>query len=435
MSPTDPGQRTTPKSWRYQSDASRWSRRLDDRYVSAALRLRSGTVLPASLRARILAMGIPGDIMMETLREIRRLDDWTDAWIETAQRFLGEFRRQVSGNARQDAAKARMMAGLCYHVAQLFPGRDPRTQEHCRTTAATLVAQALPDIAPHARKVDIPWRNHKLPAILVPGPDTVEPAALLVTINGASTIKEEVMRWSTPFDQLGIATLFIDSPGTGESRHLGPISPDHDDILDGVFEMLQSSPVADPGRVGVLGISIGGNLAIRSLAYDRRIAAAIAVTPPYEPARWIVHSSPLHRSELRETFQASDERNQMVEIAASFSLKDIATVIQRPTLIVGGGRDLVVPPSESTSLASRLGALSTLDWYPKGGHVLYNELSAWMTDVAQWFHAVQANQSTRVDDRVKAAATYREALFNPPIPVEWNESQESARLLPPEETT
>jgi len=431
MSPTAPGQRTTPTSWRYQTDAWRWSKRLDQRYVTAGLRLRSGTVLPGSLQARILTMGIPVDIIVETLQEIRRLNDWTDAWIETAQRFLGDYRRQVSGNLRCDAAQARMMAGLCYHVAQLFPGPDPRTQEHCRATAATLVAQALPDITPHARNVSIPWRNHELSAILVPGPDSPEPSSLLVTINGASTIKEEVMRWSSPFDQLGIATLFIDSPGTGESRHLGPISPDHDDILNGVFEMLRSFPVVDPRRVGVLGISIGGNLAIRSLAYDRRIAAAIAVSPPYEPARWIEHSSPLHQSELRESLIGNDD-GSIEEIAASFSLHDIAPTVQRPTLILGGGRDLVVPPSESTLLASRLGALSTLDWYPGGGHVLYSELPAWTTDAAQWFHAVQADQSTRVDDRIQAAAGYRKALFNAPIPVEWDESQESARLLAPD---
>jgi hypothetical protein len=64
--------------------------------------------------------------------------------------------------------------------------------------------------------------------------------------------------------------------------------------------------------------------------------------------------------------------------------------------------------------------------------VLYSELPAWTTDAAQWFQAVQADQSTRVDDRIQAAAGYRKALFNAPIPVEWDESQESARLLAPD---
>jgi hypothetical protein len=95
----------------------RISRRLSRSYVNKMLRLRSGTVLPSTLQARIAAMGIPDDIMMETLREIRSLDQWSDTWIETAQRFLGDYRRQISGTQRADAAHARMLAGPCYPIA------------------------------------------------------------------------------------------------------------------------------------------------------------------------------------------------------------------------------------------------------------------------------------------------------------------------------
>lgn len=432
MSSSAPGRRTQPKSWRFEADAWRLANRNIDRYANLALRLRSGTVLPQSLKARILAMGFPDDIVIDSLRQVRHLNDWNDVWIETAQRFLGDFRRQVSGNLRHDAAQARMLAGMCYHVAQLIPGPDQRTLDHCRATAATLVGQALPDILPHARKVNIPWRNHDLPAILVPGPDNPDPSALVVTFNGTSTTKEEVMRWCTPFDQLGIATLFIDTPGTGEARHLAPISPDHDDMLDGVFEMLRSFPAINAHKVGIMGISIGGNLAIRSLAYDRRIMAAAAISPPFQPGRWIHHASSMVKTELRDVIQVADS-DDVDTLAESFSLHDIAPQIQRPTLIVAGGRDVMVPSSESTLLASRLGPLATLDWYPGGGHVLYNEIPAWTTDAAYWFDAVQANQSTRVDDIDQTLATYRAALFTRPLPMEWDDSLESARLLTADE--
>src|SRR5665811_644823 len=434
MSSSAPRQHVQPKSWRYEADAWRMVNRVSERHVNMALRLRSGTVLPQSLKARILAMGFPSDIVTESIHQIRHLNDWNDVWIETAQRFLGDFRRQVSGNLRHDAAQARLLAGLCYHVAQLIPGPDRRTMEHCRATAATLVGQALPDILPHARKINIPWRNHDLPAILVPDPDGPEPSALVVTFNGAGTTKEEIMRWCTPFDQLGIATLFIDTPGTGEARQLGPISADHDDILDGVFEMLPSFPAINPRKVGIMGISIGGNLAIRSLAHDRRIMAAAAISPPYQPGRWIHHASSMVNAELRKVI-ATDDSDDLGALSDAFSLDGIAPVIKRPTLIVAGGRDLMAPSSESTLLASRLGPLATLDWYPKGGHVLYNEIPAWTTDAAHWFDAVQSNQSTRVDDLEQTLATYRAALSKKPIPVGWDDSLESARLLTPEEAT
>lgn len=243
------------------------------------------------------------------------------------------------------------------------------------------------------------------------------------------------MRWCGAFGLRGIATVYIDTPGTGEARHLGPISADFDDILDGVFDLLTGYHTVDPRRVGILGISLGGNLAIRSLAYDRRIAAAAAVTPPYDPARWLSRASQATRAELAELLRGHDS-GDVEALAAPFALAGLPETIQRPTLIIGGGRDTTVPPAEATRLAARLGPLCTLDWYPAGGHVLYREIPAWTTDAAGWFGAVFAHQSTRVDPR-DAVAAWRDALFAPAPAPEWDEALESATLLPdsPDEWT
>jgi pimeloyl-ACP methyl ester carboxylesterase len=422
----------SPRRWSREADAWRWNRRLDTRYVNSLLRVRSATIIPASLRARIAAMGIPADITDETLRSIRRLDQWTNAWIETAQRFLGDYRRQISGSQRADAAQARMLAGYCYHIAQLAPGPDERTLEHCRATAATLVRQALPDVLPQARRIEIPWRETALPSILIPGPDTPEPSGLVVMLNGSSTTKEEHLRWMGALGRAGLAALLIDIPGTGEARHLGPTAADHMDLLNGVFDLLRGYPTIDAHKVGVLGISIGGNLALRCLAYDRRIAGAAAVTPPFEPARWLDHVSPLIREEMERLFETRDPA-ELRQIAASFSLTDVTAHIQRPVLVLGGGRDMVVPPSDSTRLAASLGPLATLAWYPNGGHALYGEIPAWTADVAYWMRAIQQRQSTRVDDPA-LLESWRGALWElPEREVEWDEELESARLLEPHE--
>ena len=423
----------TLRPWSREPDAWRWARRLDRRYVNTLFRLRSATVIPATFKARIRAMGIPADIMEETLREIRRLDQWANAWIETAQRFLGDYRRQISGSQRADAAQARMLAGYCYHIAQLVPGIDERTQEHCSATSAALVRQALPDVLPQARRIDIPWRNSALPAILIPGPDTPEPTGLVVVLNGTSTTKEEHLRWIGAITGAGLATLLLDMPGVGESRALGRPEADQMDLLDGVFDLLHGYHAIDARKVGVLGISLGGNLALRCLAYDRRIAGAAMVTPPYEPARWIDRVSPLIREEMQHLFK-TDDADELRRIAESFSLQEVTAHIQRPTLILGAGRDTVVPPSESTRLAAALGPLSTLAWYPNGGHALYGEVPAWTADAAYWFRAVQQRQSTRVDDLGRLAESWREALNEvPERDVDWDEDLETTRLLRPDE--
>ena len=433
VAPVRRPQGATVRTWGNQRDAWRWTRRLTTTRLNTLLRLRSAAIMPAAMQARIHAMGISPEITTETLREVRNLGQWSDAWIETAQRFLGDYRRQISGTHRADAAHARMLAGFCYHIAQLAPGPDARTLEHCRATAATLVAQALPEVLPHARKLDIPWRSETLPSILIPGHDTGEPSGLVVVFNGTSTTKEELLTWTDAFSRIGLATLLIDTPGTGEARHLGPPSADHIDLLDGVFEMLRSYHAIDARRVGLLGISLGGNIALRCLAYDRRVAGAAMVTPPFDPARWIGRVSPVIQDELRRLFQTEDP-DQLEEVAASFSLEDVTSHVQRPTLVIGAGRDMVIPPSESTRLVAALGPLATLAWYPDAGHALYGKISAWTTDAAYWLDAVQRRQSTRVDDLHALAEEWRAALDLRPEPeTTWDDSMESARLLSPEE--
>src|SRR5690606_27972387 len=105
----------------------RIARRVDMRYVDMLFRTRSAAVLPPETRARFIEMGIPADVVHETLRTIRRGRDWSTRWVETAQRFLGEFRRQTSASNPRDAAKARHIAALCYHAAQIFELEDERT--------------------------------------------------------------------------------------------------------------------------------------------------------------------------------------------------------------------------------------------------------------------------------------------------------------------
>lgn len=421
--------RKRPKAWTSQTDAWRWNRRISERYVNIGIRLRSGNILPASMQSRILVMGIPPDILKETLQEIRHTSQWSDEWIETAQRFLGDYRRQISASQRREAAQARMLAGLCYHIAQLIPGPDQRTLEHCRGAAATLAGQALAELSPTARKIDIPWRNQNLASILIPGPDQPNPSSLVVVFNGVSTIKEELLRWMSPISQAGIAVLLIDTPGTGESRHLGPPQTDDEDLLDGVFDILRSYPTIDPQKVGVLGTSLGGNIAIRCMAYDRRIAAGAVVTAPFEPGRWIERASPLVKQELSSLFHQRNA-SRLSDIVEAFSLRDVAPHVKQPVLTIGAGRDLVIPPSESTLLASALGASSTLVWYPEAGHALYQEIPAWSTDVAYWFDSVLQGESTQVDDLRARSRRWERALDRKPRAADsWDESEESTRLI------
>lgn len=408
--------RVSIPQWRYAPDAWRWVRRLDHRSARTFLRARSARALPQSMRARFLVMGIPEDALIATLSAIRSPEQWANAWIETAQRYLGDYRRQVSSRNPLEAAQARRLSALCYHAAQTFVVDDERTVRMCRAAAATLFSQAQPIVYPHVRRVMVPWRSSALPGyFLVPGGQggRTRAAGLVVLLNGTSTSKEETFSWAPGFLRAGLAVLVMDSPGTGEATGLRVAPSDANDIIDGVFELFAGEPTIDLAQISVVGVSLGGNQALRCTVYDRRIMSVTVVTPPYDPARWLHRASPLLHAELGLVFD--DDDRDPYEQAADLSLHDDATKVRCPVLVFGAGRDLVVPPAEAQLLAARLGALGTLSWYPSGGHCLYGHLQGWTSDAATWTASVGAARAVELQmngraDPVVIAAMAREQL-------------------------
>jgi pimeloyl-ACP methyl ester carboxylesterase len=142
---------------------------------------------------------------------------------------------------------------------------------------------------------------------------------------------------------------------------------------------------------------------VRSAALDRRIAACIAVTPPYEPRTWIHYVNPIVRQQL---MQLARDPNWVEELLDEFSLGEIVPKLRTPLLVFGAGRDLVVPPEESLHLSSAAGELATLVWYRRGSHGLYEHLDDWSNLAADWIVSMfpagerLADASTQVDEEL-----------------------------------
>ena len=99
-----------PRVWHGTPYAWRFGRYLTRRRLDLLLRARSAQVLPTAGRARFLAMRLPAEAVAATLGEVRSVADWPEAWTRTAQRFLGEARREGPAGNRTEAALARRRA-------------------------------------------------------------------------------------------------------------------------------------------------------------------------------------------------------------------------------------------------------------------------------------------------------------------------------------
>jgi alpha-beta hydrolase superfamily lysophospholipase len=392
------------QTWRFAAHGWRISNRLTPRSINLFLRLRSGRRLPRSFRSRFEAMKLPQETVDQALGDVHGLGDWMAAWNRAAQRHLSDARREETDGRWQESAIDRRNAAMCYHAAHLITDTDQRTLRALRSSAATVFSQAIPRLMADTRKVSIRWRTNLLPGYLAkPAEIPMRGAPVVVMLNGATTSKEELLLWADPFLERGLAVLTLDWPGTGEAFDAGRITSRCDDFTDGLFNLLSQELDLNSERVALLGFSLGGSVAVRAAASDRRIDACVAVTGPYDPRRWIRSVNPIVRQQLEGM---AGIEVPVREFANDFSLVDITRRLRCPLLVLGAGHDLVVPPEESLHLCAAVGDLGTLVWYPTGAHGLYEHINDWTRVTAIWLRSMLAPElgiapidSTRVEDQ------------------------------------
>lgn len=385
--------------------AWRYGRSLGPRGADLLLRFVPDRAFAGVVR-RLAAMGVEDAVAADALGRVRRLGDWSDAWMVSAQRALGEARMAAKAGEIDAEALANKQAALAFHAAS-WPPPDARTLRTLRASAASLFAEAVAVLDPGIRRLDIRWRTQRLPALLAYPPGTGRAAPLVIVLNGATTAKEEVIAWAGPFVRRGMAVLALDWPGTGEVIGLPAPTADDDDLLDGVLDALAADPAVDTRRAACVGPSLGGALAVRLGAAERNVRAVVAVTPPFAARAWLPRVGPLLQEHLVAHAGGLDRLN---EIAESFALSSFAGRNRPPLLVFGAGRDLIVPPMEAVRLAAAMGDDATLAWYPQGGHALFDAVPAWTADAAAWLGAILETPSTRVDSR----STPFDITSNPP---------------------
>jgi pimeloyl-ACP methyl ester carboxylesterase len=364
--------------------------------VNGLLRVRSAAGLPVS-RSRFLAMGVPEDAVEAVLSHIWSLQGWDLSWTWAAQRFLGESRRHATAQRVREAAIARQHAALSYHAATIGVTDSIKKLRTLRAARTTLFSQSLPVLLPDVRRVEPVWRTSVLPGYLARPSATAGKTPLVVLLNGSTTAKEETLLWTGPLLAQGLSVLCLDWPGTGESALELDITADCDDLTDGVMALARADPELDEAKVVLLGFSLGGALAVQAAVADRRVAAVVAVTAPYDASRWLRYASPVMVDHLVAT---AGTRTAIEELEGRFTLPGIVEGLSCPLLAVGAGADLVMPPAESIRLCAAAGENGTLLWFPDEGHGLFDAVEVWTAEVGRWIRGVLDFESTPVESKV-----------------------------------
>jgi 2,6-dihydroxypseudooxynicotine hydrolase len=321
-----------------------------------------------------------------TLARISRWADWCREWGVTAAHYEQLAESAEDAGQPQTAVGAWQRAALAWHWGKFVFVDDPVQQRAAHERSVACFFRAAPALTPPAELVRVPYGDTALPAYLrVPAATGFDNAPVVIMVPGLDSTKEELQATAEYFLARGLATLAIDGPGQGESEYELPIEPAYEKVATAAVDYLQDRSGLDRERIGLFGVSLGGYYAARSAAYEKRLRAVVALAGPYRLDLDWDELPP----QTRATFQARSGAKSAEAArakAAELTLEEAAARIETPLLIVGGGRDRIIPAYHQERLAKEV-KTAELVIYPDGGHGVTNRAYESRSRMADWLAA------------------------------------------------
>ena len=330
---------------------------------------------------RFISNGTDYGDFTATLSRITRWDDWCREWGNTATEYEQLAESAEDAGQRETAAGAWRRAALAWHWGKFVFVDHPDEQRAAHDRSVACYRRAAGSLTPPAELVRIPYAGTQLPAYLrVPGRPARPPVVIMVP--GLDSTKEELQATAEYYLARGLATIAIDGPGQGESEYELPIEPAYEKVATAAVDYLRTREDVDGEKTGLFGVSLGGYYAARAAAYEPRLAAVVSLAGPY---RFDLDWDELP-AQTRATFQARSGAASEAEArakAAELTLEDAAGRISIPLLVVGGGRDRIVPAYHQERLAKEAPGAELL-LYPDGSHGVTNRAYESRSRMADW---------------------------------------------------
>jgi cephalosporin-C deacetylase-like acetyl esterase len=266
----------------YRGKPANPARDIADRTLNKFLFNDAAFVFQSLWRTGLIASG--GADLGEVLTATSQIKDfdkegWYASWHAMAVRLRAKADSFLAAGHRQSAMQAYFRATEYYRASSVYLfGNDPRGlvawQEgrDCFLKAASLSEGRI-------KHVRIPYEKTTLPGYLVTPDGYKGKRPLLLIQTGLDGTAEDLYFIIADLAaKRGYACLIYEGPGQGEMivKQNLPFRHDWEKVVTPVVDYAQTLPDIDPGRIAIIGYSMGGYLVPRALAFEKRIKWGIA---------------------------------------------------------------------------------------------------------------------------------------------------------------
>jgi dienelactone hydrolase len=199
-----------------------------------------------------------------------------EAWKGGADNLIELASEDMAHGRSLSAGEKLVRAGLYYAVAERMQPHGFEQRLAIYRRSLELFAQGRELSRENCSRVEIPYEGKHIAGLLVRAEGVNAAAPIVVVMNGLDSTKEMLQKsvMGTMFARRGMATLFVDQPGTGEALRLHglPAVANTEAWASKVVDWIEQQSQVDPKRIGALGVSLGGYYCPRAVAFEPRFA-------------------------------------------------------------------------------------------------------------------------------------------------------------------
>jgi dienelactone hydrolase len=282
---------------------------------------------------------------------------WLEAWKKVAERVESLAIAHEEAGHHLSAARKYRRAGIYYLMAERMLRRTDARKVQTYRMGLNAFKKGVQLQKDPIEWVEIPFQGKFLPALFskAPGRDRIP---CMVHFDGFDWLKEfSYLLSAEEFRRRGISLLVVDHPGVGEALRLRnmPTAPDTEVPAAACVDYLETRTDVDPDRIGIVALSLGGYYAPRAAAFEKRFKCCVAWGAIWDydeicKPRLIGKGTELSVADWADQFMwvfGKDTTEEAAEIAAQFTLKDVADKIECPLLVMHGENDRQVPLSHA----------------------------------------------------------------------------------------